>query len=343
MNPSGLGTFAIGLDLGGTATKVGLFAPDGPLVERIDLATPLTCDNTAADAEASNRGKKPQTSGSSPLALLVANLSALLERHNVPARSVGLLGIAVASVVDGQGEAHFSTNISIDLDAYRRALAQLLPEAFIAVVNDADAAALGEAWYGIPPKTHCMLFVTLGTGVGGGIVWDGRLLTGAHGAAGEIGHVCVDTHETRRCNCGRFGCLEYYASASGLVRAAEKLLEENPQAASTLRNTELGAKEILDAARAGDSLAARSVESFSRVLGYGLAQISVVIDPDMILLGGGMSGSADVWLEQVRAHYRENAFFSCTETPIRVADLGNSAGIHGAVRFACQRREETRA
>lgn len=253
-----------------------------------------------------------------------AEIRSLLARHGLEPADVDCLGIAVAATITPEGSQRFATNIDFDLAQYREFLSRLLPCAHITAINDANAAALGEAFQhdGFPE----LLLVTLGTGIGAGFVRDGRVLVGRHGTAGEIGHLCVNPAEPDLCNCGRHGCLEQYSSALGLARMMENAGRPRPA----------GAKEVFDAAAADDPVARDAVTTFSRMLAFGLAQITCILDPDLIVLGGGLSASSDVFLDEVRRLYREFAFQPCRDVPIDVATLGNSAGIFGAARFALQ-------
>ena len=175
--------------------------------------------------------------------------------------------------------------------------------------------------------------VTLGTGVGGGVIVNGRVIDGAHGAGGEIGHITVNPHETAVCGCGKRGCLEQYSSATGVVCCMKKLLDANPDTACTLRGTDFAAKDVFDAARAGDALAAREVDEMASTLGMALASIASTTDPEMFMVGGGVARAGDVLFNPLVRHFKAYAFQSCRETPIVAASLGNDAGIYGAVRL----------
>ena len=177
------------------------------------------------------------------------------------------------------------------------------------------------------------VMVTLGTGVGGGVIVNGKVIDGAHGAGGEIGHITVNRHETATCGCGKHGCLEQYSSATGVVRCMKKLLDENPDADCVLRGRDFEAKDVFDAARNGDALAAREVDEMTDTLGMALATIASTTDPEMFLVGGGVSRAGDVLFDPLVEHYKTYAFKSCRETPIKAASLGNDAGIYGAVRL----------
>ena len=201
------------------------------------------------------------------------------------------------------------------------------------VGNDANVAALGEIWMGAAKGCRSAVMVTLGTGVGGGVVADGKLIEGAHGAGGEIGHITVNPQEPAQCGCGKHGCLEQYSSATGVVRCMNKLLEQNPDVPCTLRGRDFAAKDVFDAARSGDKLAQQEVEDMTLTLALALGNIAAITDPEMFLVGGGVARAGDVLLEPLSRHYQANAFLSCRNTPIRLASLGNDAGIYGAVRL----------
>ena len=177
------------------------------------------------------------------------------------------------------------------------------------------------------------VMVTLGTGVGGGVIVNGKVIDGAHGAGGEIGHITVNRHETAVCGCGKKGCLEQYSSATGVVRCMKKLLDENPDTPCVLRGTDFVAKDVFDAARSGDVLAAREVDEMADTLGMALASIAATVDPEAFLVGGGVSRAGEVLFAPLTKHFKEYAFRSCRETPIKQASLGNDAGIYGAVRL----------
>ena len=170
----------------------------------------------------------------------------------------------------------------------------------VLVGNDANVAALGEIWMGAAKGCRSAVMVTLGTGVGGGVIVNGKVIDGTHGAGGEIGHITVDRHETAACGCGKHGCLEQYSSATGVVRCMKKLLDENPDTPCTLRGTEFAAKDVFDAARNGDALAAREVDEMTDTLGMALATIAATVDPEMFMVGGGVSRAGEVLFAPLR-------------------------------------------
>ena len=309
--------YAFGIDLGGTTAKVGLFTTAGELLEKWEVPT-----------DTSNAGEHI-------LENLAAAVQGKMQEKGLTADQVEGVGIGVPGPVlnsrivpiicanlGGWG----NRNVAEELSA-------LLGGIKVLVGNDANVAALGEIWVGAAKGCRSAVMVTLGTGVGGGVIVNGRVIDGAHGAGGEIGHITVNRHETATCGCGKHGCLEQYSSATGVVRCMKKLLDENPDTPCTLRGTEFAAKDVFDAARNGDVLAAREVDEMTDTLGMALASIAATTDPEMFMIGGGVSRAGDVLFTPLREHFKTYAFRSCRETPIVAATLGNDAGIYGSVRL----------
>ena len=309
--------YAFGIDLGGTTAKVGLFTTAGALLEKWEVPT-----------DSSEKGIRI-------LPNLAAAILGKMEEKGLTPDQVEGVGIGVpgpvqkSSVVPivcanlgGWGQQDVAANLSGLLNGMK-----------VLVGNDANVAALGEIWMGAAKGCRSAVMVTLGTGVGGGVVVDGTVVEGAHGAGGEIGHITVNRHETATCGCGKRGCLEQYSSATGVVRCMKLLLEENPNTPCILRGTDFAAKDVFDAARAGDALAAKEVDQMTDLLGLALASIAATTDPEVFLVGGGVSRAGDVLFQPLAAHYKEYAFKSCREIPIKQASLGNDAGIYGAVRL----------
>ena len=309
--------YAFGIDLGGTTAKIGLFTTSGALLEKWEVAT-----------DTSNAGEHI-------LENLAAAVLGKMKEQSIQPEQVEGVGIGVpgpvldSSIVPivcanlgGWGERNVSAQLS-----------GLLAGLKVLVGNDANVAALGEIWMGAAKGAKNAVMVTLGTGVGGGVVVNGKVIDGVHGAGGEIGHITVNRHETAVCGCGKRGCLEQYSSATGVVRCMKKLLDENPDTPCVLRGTEFAAKDVFDAARNGDALAAREVDEMSDTLGMALANIASTVDPEAFLVGGGVARAGDVLFAPLNKHFQEYAFKSCRETPIKQASLGNDAGIYGAVRL----------
>lgn len=309
--------YAFGIDLGGTTAKIGLFTTTGDLLEKWEVPT-----------DTSDQGVR-----------ILPNLAAAVQdkmaQRSLRPDQIEGVGLGVPGPVqDSSVVAIVCANLGGwgDCDAGAQ-LSQLLGGLRVQVGNDANVAALGEIWMGAAKGCRSAVMVTLGTGVGGGVVADGKLIEGAHGAGGEIGHITVNPQEPAQCGCGKHGCLEQYSSATGVVRCMNKLLEQNPDIPCTLRGRDFAAKDVFDAARSGDKLAQQEVEDMTLTLALALGNIAAITDPEMFLVGGGVARAGDVLLEPLSRHYQANAFLSCRNTPIRLANLGNDAGIYGAVRL----------
>ena len=309
--------YAFGIDLGGTTAKIGLFTTSGALLDKWEVATDTShagehiLENLAAAVLDKMKEKSIQPEQVEGVGIGVPG--PVLDSSIVP---------IVCANLGGWGERNVSAQLSGLLDGLK-----------VLVGNDANVAALGEIWMGAAKGAKNAVMVTLGTGVGGGVVVNGKVIDGVHGAGGEIGHITVNRHETAVCGCGKRGCLEQYSSATGVVRCMKKLLDENPDTPCVLRGTEFAAKDVFDAARNGDALAAREVDEMSDTLGMALANIASTVDPEAFLVGGGVARAGDVLFAPLNKHFQEYAFKSCRETPIKQASLGNDAGIYGAVRL----------
>jgi glucokinase len=207
--------------------------------------------------------------------------------------------------------------------------------------NDANAAALGEFWVGAGAGTSSLVLFTLGTGVGGGIIINGAVLEGAHSHGGEIGHTKIDTTHARACGCGRFGCLEAYASATAVVKRTREALAIAHGASELDRfappESGLEARHVFDAAKHGDVLALRIVDETASYLAIGAANMMHVIDPEMIVFGGGMVEAGDWFLNLIRKYIPNYAFpVPAARTRVVFAKLGSDAGFIGAA--ACARQ-----
>ena len=205
--------------------------------------------------------------------------------------------------------------------------------------NDANVAALGEMWCGGGKGCSDMVLATLGTGVGGGIIVNGKMVTGATGAGGEIGHIHIKDDEPDACGCGGHGCLEQYASATGIARLANRKLAATTQDSVLRAAKERGAvsaKTVFDAVKNGDALACEIAEEFGDYLGKGLAAIACVVNPEVIVLGGGVSKAGEILCEYVAKYYKKYVFHGCSNAQFKLATLGNDAGIYGAAKLVLE-------
>ena len=309
--------YAFGIDLGGTTAKVGLFTTSGALLEKWEVPTDTT------------------NAGEHILENLADAIHGKMTEKEITAEQVEGVGIGVPGPVqDSSVVPVICANLGGwgNLNAAAQ-LSGLLDGLKVMVGNDANVAALGEIWMGTAKGCRSAVMVTLGTGVGGGVIVNGKVIDGTHGAGGEIGHITVNRKETAVCGCGKRGCLEQYSSATGVVRCMKLLLDENPDTPCVLRGKDFEAKDVFDAARNGDELATREVDEMTDTLGMALASIANTVDPEMFLVGGGVARAGDVLFDPLAKHFKTYAFKSCRETPIKAASLGNDAGIYGAVRL----------
>lgn len=304
--------YGFGVDLGGTTVKIACFDEKGTLVNKWEI--PTIAENN----------------GSRILPDIAASIDTYRNDKGI-ADCIGI-GIGVPGPVSCQGIVNRCVNLGWGIFNIQSQLEQFtgLP---VRVGNDASVAALGECWKGGGQGCSSMVMVTLGTGVGGGIVMDGRLVHGAHGAGGEVGHMTLRRDETETCGCGKRGCVEQYCSATGIVRLAKKYLS-SVEIASCLGSIDpLTCKDIFDAGKAGDAAAAAILEQFYSYLGEFLANLCCVVDPETIVLGGGVSKAGQMLLEGVMPYFKKYAFHGCEGVQLALASLGNDAGVYGAFKM----------
>ena len=302
-----------GVDLGGTTVKMACFDDVGSLLDRWQIPT-VTRD-----------------SGSQILPDIAASIIAYMQRKSLSREQIIGIGIGVPGPVTPDGIVNRCINLGWGSCHVCKALSELtgLP---VKAGNDASLAALGECWKGSGNGCSNMVFVTLGTGVGGGIVIDGKVLHGAHGAGGEIGHMVLNRSETERCGCGKRGCVEQYCSATGILRLT-KLALASSDLPSCLRGKALTCKDVFDAAKAEDPLARQVLEQVYAYMGEFLANICNVIDPELVVLGGGVSKAGQFLLDGIRPYFEKNLFYGACDVGLAQASLGNDAGVYGAFRL----------
>ena len=305
--------YCFGVDIGGTTVKIGLFKTDGELVDKWEIKT------------------HTENQGEAVLPDIAVSLKEKMQEREMDTAQVSGIGIGLPAPVDENGIVKNSANIGWGYKEVTREMEELTGMK-VASGNDANVAALGEMWLGAGRGHKNLIMVTLGTGVGGGIIVNGQPLIGAHGAGGEIGHLCMNYEESEACGCGNKGCLEMYASATGVVRLAGRRLgaDDSP---SSLREGELSAKAVFDALKEGDQVAGEIVEEFAFYLGHGLANIAAVTDPSVIVIGGGVSKAGSILLGYIEKYFQEKAFFANKDTKFVLAELGNDAGICGAAKL----------
>ena len=307
-------SYCFGIDIGGTTVKCGLFTTEGVLLEKWEIKT------------------RTEENGKAILPDVAETILKKMEEKGIEKTEVTGVGVGVPGPVVKEREVQVAVNLHWGYTMLADDLEKLLDQIPVKVGNDANVAALGEMWKGGGEGTKNLIMATLGTGVGGGIIVDGKIVTGAHGAGGEIGHAFVEPEETESCNCGDKGCLEQLASATGIVRIGKKIMAENT-AETKLHLDNFSAKTIFDAYKEGDSVAKQIVDKFAEYLGTALAVFTCVVDPEVIVIGGGVSKAGQPLIDAVAGYYKEHAFISCKDTPIVLAKLDNDAGIYGAAKL----------
>ena len=272
--------YCFGVDIGGTTVKMGLFEESGTIIDKWEIST-----------DTSEEGK-------AILPNIAVSIEKKIEEHKLDKNDIAGIGAGVPAPVTAEGVVNGSANLGWTYKEVKKELEELTGlTSYIA--NDANVAALGEMWKGGGEGEKNMIMVTLGTGVGGGIIIDGKMLVGANGAGGEIGHLCVNYDETDQCGCGNRGCLEQYASATGIVRLAKQKLGQEMRT-TILNKEDVTAKDVFDAVKAGDDVAKEIATTFGRYLGYGLANLAAVTDPAVFVIGGGVSKAGEVLIPYIR-------------------------------------------
>ena len=308
--------YCFGVDVGGTTVKMGLFDLEGNVLDKWEIVT------------------RKEDDGKWILPDIAESINKKIVEKKLTAEDIKGVGIGVPGPVDSRGVVYKAANLGWGVFNVEEELSQHTGVS-VKAGNDANVAALGEMWKGGGQGHRDLVAVTLGTGVGGGIIVDGRMLTGATGAGGEIGHIHVEDNETESCGCGNKGCLEQYSSATGIVKLSNRRLLADKEE-SVLRNTEISAKSVFDALKANDKVATEVVEEFGCYLGKGLAAIAAVVNPEIFVIGGGVSNAGPILLDYIKKYYTPYVFHGSRDALFALATLGNDAGIYGAAKLVLE-------
>ncbi len=306
--------YVFGIDIGGTSIKCGLFTAEGELLDKWEIMT-----------DGTNGGENVPKD-------IAKAIAAKMKDKFIEKDSVLGVGVGIPGPVLEDGTVLQCPNLGWG----RMNAAQVMSDLTglkIKAGNDANVAALGEMWKGGGKGCKNMVMITLGTGVGGGVILDGNILCGVNGAAAEIGHMIVNPEEEDICGCGGHGHLEQYASATGIVRMAKKALAKGDKKSSLASFEKLSAKNIFDEAKKGDALALELVDTLGNYLAYALTHVSAVVDPEVYVVGGGVSRAGEILINAIRKHYNNNIMKALQNKEFRLAELGNDAGIYGAARM----------
>ncbi|HEL2277879.1 TPA: ROK family glucokinase [Streptococcus suis] len=308
----------IGIDLGGTSVKLAILTTEGEIQEKWSIKTNILDD------------------GSHIVPDIIDSIKQRFETHGLTKDDFLGVGMGSPGVVDSEaGTVIGAYNLNWKtLQLVKEQFESALGLPFF-IDNDANVAALGEQWVGAGNNNPNVVFMTLGTGVGGGVIAAGNLIRGVKGAGGELGHITVDFDEPFACTCGKKGCLETVASATGIVNLSRRYADQYAGDAKLKQMIDDGqdvtAKDVFDLAKEGDDLALIVYRHFSEYLGVACANIAAVLNPAYIVLGGGVSAAGGFLLDGVRKVFAENSFPQIKEsTQIVLATRGNDAGVLGA-------------
>ena len=302
--------YAFGVDVGGTTLKLGMFDVEGNLLDKWEIPTVT------------------ENEGASILPDAAKSILAKMEEKSVVKEEVAGVGICVPGPVDEKGTINRAVNLNWGVFNIPEVFQKYL-DVPVKVGNDANVAAYGEMWKGSGAGAEHMVMVTLGTGVGGGIISSGKILSGSTGSGGELGHIHVEDNETEECGCKNKGCLEQYASATGVVRLAKRRLEKDDEP-SVLRGQEITAKAVFDAVKAGDKVATEIAWTFGEYLGKGLAIVATTVNPTVFVIGGGVSKAGEILFDFIAPACKKYSFHAARDVKFVLAGLGNDAGIYGA-------------
>lgn len=312
--------YVIGIDLGGTSCKLGIFTCQGELLASWKMAT------------------ENKENSSTILRMIADSLTFEILKMGIKKSDVLGAGMGVPGVIMNSGHSCTCVNLGWLEKDVKTEMENFLALP-VTVLNDANAAALGELWVGSGKGVSNLVMFTLGTGVGGGIILDGKPVSGAFGAGGEVGHMTVSNDEIEACGCGRYGCLEQYVSATGIVNTMKKKIESDK--GSLFGQKVYTAKEIFDAAREKNKIALEVVEFSCELLGRAMASISCVLDPELYLLGGGVSEAGELLRGTVMKYFNQYVLPMSRNAKVLLASLGNEAGIYGAARSVLQNKSHT--
>ena len=309
-----MGKLCFGVDLGGTTVKMGVFTVEGSLLSDWEIPT------------------RKEEKGKYILDDIAESIKAKIEEEAISPENVVGVGIGVPGPVRSDGVVNGCVNLGWGVINVAEELGAQTGLK-VKVGNDANVAGLGEMWQGGGKGSKDVIMVTLGTGVGGGIIVDGHVIAGYNGAGGEIGHITVNHDEIEPCNCGQYGCLEQYTSATGIVRMAKRKLAKTQDATKLRDYKDITAKDIFDVAKEGDEVALGLVDEVGEILGSTLSNIACVTNPEVIVIGGGVSKAGQILIDTIQKHFKESCFHACRDTRFELAQLGNDAGIYGAMQL----------
>ena len=314
--------YCFGVDVGGTTVKIGLIRTNGEIVEKWEVPT-----------DTSNNGENI-------LADVCKSLDEKMEQWNMTPNDIEGVGIGLPGPVLANGTVLNCVNLGWGTFNVSEKMSQMFHGVPVKADNDANVAALGEDWLGAGKEFDSIVMLTLGTGVGGGVVINNKIVQGFNGGAGEVGHITVNEDEVEECGCGRKGCLEQYCSATGVVRLAKRYMETHGEPTKMRDFNPLACRDVFNIAKDGDEAAIEVVKQMSEYMGKGLGIIASVVNPQAFVIGGGVSKAGQYLIDCIEGYYRDNCFAPCSNAEVRLAELGNDAGIIGAAALVTRSEEK---
>ena len=314
--------YCFGIDVGGTTVKIGLIRTNGEIVEKWEVPT-----------DTSNNGENI-------LADVCKSLDEKMEQWNMTPNDIEGVGIGLPGPVLANGTVLNCVNLGWGTFNVSEKMSQMFHGVPVKADNDANVAALGEDWLGAGKEFDSIVMLTLGTGVGGGVVINNKIVQGFNGGAGEVGHITVNEDEVEECGCGRKGCLEQYCSATGVVRLAKRYMETHGEPTKMRDFNPLACRDVFNIAKDGDEAAIEVVKQMSEYMGKGLGIIASVVNPQAFVIGGGVSKAGQYLIDCIEGYYRDNCFAPCSNAEVRLAELGNDAGIIGAAALVTRSEEK---
>lgn len=301
-----------GVDIGGTTVKLGMFDEEGTLKYKCEIPT------------------RKEEDGKMIIPDICDKITEILTINEISKSDITGVGLGIPGAVADDGTVLKCVNLGWGIFNVGEKFKEIFGEVNVKCGNDANVAALGEMFKGSAEGEKNMVMITLGTGVGGGVIIGGKIITGVNGAAGEIGHMPMNDDEEGTCGCGKKGCLEQYASATGVVKVTKKILNSTDKASKIREIENFTAKDVFDMAKSGDEIANLAVDELGKYLGKAAAHISCVVNPGVFVIGGGVSKAGQFLIDRIEKYYKEYAFFASRDTKFILASLGNDAGIYGA-------------
>ncbi len=304
--------YCFGVDVGGTTVKIGFFKTTGDRIDAWEIKT------------------RTENNGENIIPDIVTSMEDKLAEHNLTFENVEGVGVGLPGPVLADGTVLGAVNLGWGKFNVAEEFSSKFHGVKVSVGNDANVAALGESWKGGGKEFDDIVMITLGTGVGSGIIIGNKIITGFNGGAGEVGHMTVENDEAEACNCGRCGCLEQYTSATGVVRLAKRYMANHADTAMADFGNDITAKDVFDLAKNGDEGAVKVVKKMAGYLGKAMADIATVTNPQAFIIGGGVSKAGKFLIDAIEPVYKEKSFGACAGAAVKLAELGNDAGMYGA-------------